>query len=130
VRTGKKPLPINCVGRNAAWVYPRLTPPKFADASTIVVTSRSHEMPGVVALPEGADVSVEFYGGAYSFRLDGERRRVYVRRFDYVSFTSEEEARYAFLTLWREVERLESAAEVERAAARWLDGWGRRSSEV
>lgn len=87
-------------------------------------------MPDVVALPEGADVSVEFYGGAYSLRLDGERRRVYVRRFDYVSFTSEEEARYAFLTLWREVEGLESAVEVERAATRWLEGWRRKRSEV
>lgn len=99
----KKSLPINCAARNAVWVYPRLTPPRFADAPAIVETSRSHEMPDVVALPEGAEVSVEFYGGAYSFRLDGERRRVYVRRFDYVSFTSEDEARYAFLRLWREV---------------------------
>jgi hypothetical protein len=87
-------------------------------------------MPGVAALPEGAEVSVEFYGGAYSLKLDGEKRRVYVRRFDYASFTSEEEARYAFLTLWREVEGLESAAEVERAAARWLDGWKRKHSGV
>ena len=76
-------------------------------------------MPDVLALPEGADVSVEFYGGAYSFRLDGEKRRVYVRRFEYVSFTSEEEERHAFLTLWREVEGLESAVEVERAAGEW-----------
>ena len=64
---------------------------------------------------------VEFYWGAYSFRLDGEWRRVYVGRFDYVSFTSDEEARYAFLILWREVEMLDSPAEVERAAARWLE---------
>ena len=102
----------------------------FADAPTIVETSRSHEMPDVIALPEGADVSVEFYGGAYSFRLDGERRRVYVQRFDYVSFTSDEEARYAFLTLWREVERLESAVEVERAAIQWLEGRKGKPSEV
>lgn len=29
--------------------------------------------------------------------------------------------RHAFLTLWREVEGLESAAEVERAAEQWLE---------
>lgn len=79
-------------------------------------------MPDVVALPGGADVSVEFYGGAYSFRLEGGRRRDYVSRFEYASFASEEEARHAFLALWREVERLESAAEVECAAAEWLEG--------
>jgi hypothetical protein len=127
---GKKSLPINCAARNAVWVYPRLTPPKFADAPAIIETTRSHEIPDMAALPEGADVSVEFYGGAYSIRLGGARRRVYVRRFDYVSFSSDEEARYAFLTLWREVERLESAAEVERAATRWLDEWKRKRSEV
>jgi hypothetical protein len=82
--------------------------PRFAGAPALVETTRSHEMPDVASLPEGADVAVEFYGGAYSFRLDGQRQRVYIRKFDYASFTSEEEARYAFLTLWREVERLES----------------------
>jgi hypothetical protein len=127
---GKKSLLINCAAKNSVWSYPRLTPSNFADAPTIFETSRSHEMPDVIALPEGADLNVEFYGGAYSLRLDGERRRVYVRRFDYITFTSDEEARYAFLTLRREVERLESAPEVERAAARWLDGWRRKRSEV
>jgi hypothetical protein len=78
-------------------------------------------MPDVHALPEGADVSVEFYGGAYTVWLDGGKRRVYVRRFEYASFASEEEARHAFLTLWREVEGLESAAEVEQAAGQWLE---------
>lgn len=85
-------------------------------------------MPDVVSLPEGSDVAVEFYGGAYSLCLDSQRRRVYIRRFDYVSFASEVEARYAFLTLWREVERLESAAEVERAAAQWLEAERRKRS--
>jgi hypothetical protein len=113
--------PINSAARNCVWVYPRSTPPRFGGAPAVVETTRSHEMPDVVSLPEGAEVAVEFYGGAYSVRLDGQRRRVHIRRFDYVSFTSEEEARYAFLTLWREVERLESAAEVEGAAARWLE---------
>jgi len=95
--------------------------PRFAGAPVVVETARAREMPDVLALPEVADVSAEFYGGAYSFRLDGEKRRVYVRHFDYASFASEEEACHAFLTLWREVEGLESAAEVERAGGRWLE---------
>ena len=115
-------LPINSAARNCVWTYPHTVPPRFAGAPALVEATRSREMPDVLALPEGADVSVEFYGGAYSFWLDGEKRRVYVRRFEYVSFASEE-ARHAFLTLWREVEGLESAAEVERAAEQWL---GRR----
>jgi hypothetical protein len=78
-------------------------------------------MPDVPALPGGADIRVEFYGGAYSIRLDGERHRVYVGRFDYVSFISDEEMRRAFLTFWREVELLRSPSEVERAAARWAE---------
>jgi hypothetical protein len=117
----KRPLPINSAARNCVWAYPHIVPPRFAGAPAVVEVMRSHEMPDVLALPEGADVSVEFYGGAYSFWLDGEKRRVYVRRFEYVSFTSEEEARHAFLTLWREVEGLESAVEVERAAGEWLE---------
>jgi hypothetical protein len=119
-------LPINAAARNCVWAYPHTVPPRFAGAPAVVETTRSHEMPDVLALPAGADVAVEFYGGAYSFWLDGEKRRVYVRRFEYVSFTSEEEARHAFLTLWREVEGLESAAEVERAAEQWLERRGRK----
>lgn len=114
-------LPINAAARNCVWAHPRLVPPRFRGAPTVIETRRSHEMPDVLALPEGADVSVEFYGGAYSVWLEGEKRRVYVRRFEYVSFASEEEARHAFLTLWRDVEWLESAAEVERAAGQWLE---------
>lgn len=117
----KRPLPINSAARNCVWAYPHTVPPRFVGAPAVVEMTRSHEAPNVLALPEGADVAVEFYGGAYSFWLDGERRRVYVRRFEYVSFTSEEEARHAFLTLWREVEGLESAVEVERAAGQWLE---------
>lgn len=119
-------LPINAAARNCVWAYPFRVAPRFRGAPTVVETTRSHEMPDVLALPEGADVSVEFYGGAYSFRLDGEKRRVYVRRFEYVSFASEEEARHAFITLWRDVEGLESAAEVERAAEGWLERRRRR----
>ena len=45
---------------------------------------------------------------------------MHVRRFDYAGFPTEEEARHAFMRLWREVERLESSAEIELAAERWL----------
>ena len=113
--------PINTASHNSLWSYPAVRPPCFAGASAVVETTRSHEMPDIITLPGGADIGVEFYGGAYSFWLDGERRRVYVGRFDYVSFTSEEEALYALLTLWREVETLESPAEVEHAAVCWLE---------
>lgn len=66
-------------------------------------------------------MTVELYGGAVSLWLDGEKNRVHLRRFDYASFHTEEEARLAFVRLWREVESLESPAEVERAAERWLE---------
>lgn len=87
-------------------------------------TARSYEMPALTALPNGADVAVELYGGACTLRLDGDNHRVYVRRFHYAGFTSQEEARQAFLELWREVERLGSAAEVEGAAERWVERRG------
>jgi hypothetical protein len=122
----KRPLPINSAARNCVWAYPHTVPPRFAGAPAVVEMTRSHEMPDVPALPEGADVAVEFYGGAYTMWLDGGKRRVYVRRFEYVSFASEGEARHAFLTLWREVEGLESAAEVERAGEQWLERRRRR----
>ncbi len=117
----KRPLPINSAARNCVWTYPHTAPPRFAGAPTVVETTRSHEMPDVLALPEGADVSIEFYGGTCSIWLDGEKQRVYVRRFDYASFTSEEEARHAFMRLWREVESLDSPAEVERVAECWIE---------
>jgi hypothetical protein len=52
--------------------------------------------------------------------LEGDRCRVHVRRFDYASFPTEEEARHAFMRLWQEVERLESSAEIKLAAERLL----------
>jgi hypothetical protein len=119
---GKKELPINSAARNAVWAYPRATAPRFADAPAVFETTRTHERPDVFSLPEGADVTVELYGGACSLWLDGGRRRVHVRRFDFASFPTEEEARHAFMRLWREVERLESPAEIELAAERWLAG--------
>ena len=114
---------INSAARNAVWIYPRAVPPRFAGAPIIIETTRAHERPDLSALPTGSDVSVEFYGGAYSVWLDGNLHRGYIRRFTYVSFPSELEARHAFLTLWRAVEHLESTAEIERAAEEWLEKW-------
>ncbi|HEY9282667.1 MAG TPA: hypothetical protein VIP46_04345 [Pyrinomonadaceae bacterium] len=45
---------------------------------------------------------------------------MHLRRFDYASYPTEEEARHAFMRLWREVALLESPAQVELAAERWL----------
>lgn len=116
----KKQLPINSAARNSVWAYPRETPPRFPGAPAVVETTRSHERPDVFSLPAGSDVTVEIYGGAVTLWLDGERRRVHLRRFDYASYPTEEEARHAFMRLWREVELLESPAQVELAAERWL----------
>src|SRR5205085_4161166 len=116
-----KSLPINSVARNAVWVYDALIGPRFAGAPAVVETKRSHEMPDFNSLPEGADIAVELYGAVVTLRLDGSQHRVYIRRFEYVSFASDEEARHRFLTLWREVESLDSTAEVERAAGEWLE---------
>src|ERR1043166_3093189 len=92
---GAKGLPLNSAARNAVWVYPR-----------------APQCPDLLSLPEGADVTVELYGGACSLWLDGTRRRVHVRRFDYASFPTEEEARHAFMRLWREGERVGGPARV------------------
>lgn len=119
-----KELPINCAARNAVWVYPKVAPSRFPGAPAIVETTRSYQMPALPSLPDGADVAVELYGGACTLRLDGENHRVYVRRFHYASFASQEEARRAFIDLWRDVERLGSAEEVEGAAERWVERRG------
>jgi hypothetical protein len=116
-----KELPINCAARNSVWVYQRAAPPRFPGAPVIYETAHSHERPDVFSLPEGSDVTVEVYCGAVSLRLEGERQRVGVRRFDHVTFPSEAEARHAFMQLWREVEMLESSAAIELAAERWLE---------
>jgi hypothetical protein len=95
--------------------------PRFPGAPIIYETTRSHERPDVFSLPKGSDVIVELYGMAASLRLEGERRRVHIRRFDHVTFASEEEARHAFMRLWQEVEMLELPAAIELAAERWLE---------
>jgi hypothetical protein len=114
-------FPINSVARNAVWVYDAFSPPRFGGAPPIVERTRSHHMPDLGKLPEAADVAVELYGGAVTLRLGGATRRVYTRRFDYFTYRTDEEARHAFLTLWREGEGLDSSDAVARAAAEWLE---------
>jgi hypothetical protein len=116
-----KELPINCAARNSMWVYPRATPPRFAGAPIIYETAHSHERPDVFSLPKGSDVTVELYGRALVPQLEGELRRVHIRRFDHVTFPTEEAARHAFMRLWREIEMLESLSATELAAERWLE---------
>jgi hypothetical protein len=115
-----EPLPINSAARNSTWVYDVFSPARFDGAPTIVERTRSHQMPDFGRLPESADIAVELYGGAVTLRLDGVTRRVFTGRFDYVMYRTDEEARHALLTLWREVERLDSSEAVVRAAAEWL----------
>lgn len=114
-------LPINSAARNALWIYDAIVEPRFIGAPAVVEPKRTYEMPEFNSLPEGADIAVELYGGAITLRLEGAQRRIYIRRFEYVSFSSDEEARHRFLTLCREVEALDSAAEVERAAEEWYE---------
>lgn len=103
------------------WSYDAFSPPRFDGAPTIVERARSHRMPDFGRLPESADIAFELYGGAVTLRLDGATRRVHTRRFDYATCRTDEEARHAFLTLWREVERLDSSDAVARVAAEWLE---------
>jgi hypothetical protein len=116
-----KEMPINCAARNSVWVYPRAAPPRFAGAPVIFEITCSHERPDIFSLPGESAVTVELYGGAVVLWLEGERRRVHIRRFDHVTLPTEEEARHAFMRLWREVEMLESPAAIELAAERWLE---------
>ena len=95
--------------------------PTIGGAPTIVERTRSHQMPDFGRLPESADIAVELYNGAVTLRLDGVTRRVFTGRFDYMMYRTDEEARHAFLTLWREVEGLDSSDAVVRAAAEWLE---------
>jgi hypothetical protein len=115
-----KELPLNCAARNSVWTYPRTVAPRFPGAPVIFELTRSYERPDIFSLPEGADVTVEVYGGTCTLWLDGERRRVHVRQFDFIPFSTAEEARHAFMRLWREVELLESPAAITQAATRWL----------
>jgi hypothetical protein len=53
--------------------------------------------------------------------MSTEPDRVYVGRFEFAAFASYEEARYAFVRLWREVEGLESPAGVREATEQWVE---------
>lgn len=117
----KKSLSITCAARNAIWIYPQVVTPRFRGAPAIVETTRSLAMPDLETLPEGADVAVELYGKAILLSLDGLSNRVYTEQFDYVSFPSTEEARAAFSSLWRAVERLDSPGEVAEAVIAWRE---------
>ena len=48
------------------------------------------------------------------------QRRVYLQRYDHITFPSEAEAQHAFMRLWREVKFLESSTGVELAVVRCL----------
>lgn len=115
-----KELSINSALKNSIWTYPLVTPQRFRGATEIDEPVRTLERPDIFNLPAGADITVEIYGGACIFRLEGSRKRVHVRRFDHVTFSSEEEARHAFMRLWREVETLESPSEIQLAVESWL----------
>lgn len=117
----KKSLSITCAARNAIWIYPQAVTPRFSGAPTIMETTRTHEVPNLEILPEGADVAVELYGKAMLLRLDGLSKRVYTERFEFVSFPSTEEARAAFTSLWRAVEFLDSPGEVAEAVLAWRE---------
>ena len=104
------------------WAYPRPAPPCLPGAPEVADTTNAQEPPDLFGLPAGADVNVEFHGGAYSVWLDGRRRRVNVWRFEFATFRSYEEARHALMRLWRKVEGLESSAAVREAAEQWLKG--------
>jgi hypothetical protein len=116
----KRP-PLKSAVRNALWIYDAVVWPRFAGTPALVEPKRSSEMPDFKSLPVGADIVVELYGGAVTLKLNGAQRRIYIRRFEFVSFSSDEEARHRFLTLWREIELLDSISEVEHAAAEWLE---------
>jgi hypothetical protein len=115
-----KELSINCASKNSVWIYPLAMSQRFSVATEIGELVHTLERPDIFNLPEGSDVTVELYGGACVLWLEGGRRRVHIRRFDHITFSSEEEARHAFMRLWREVETLESPAEIQLAAERWL----------
>jgi len=116
----KQVLPINCAGRLALWTYPRVAVSRFQNAPPVVEMTHSYERPDFDSLPEGCEVVVELWGGAVRLRLDGERRRVYAERFEYVTFATECDAQVAFLELWGRLERLETVAEVTKTASAWL----------
>jgi hypothetical protein len=116
-----KILPINAAVRNAVWRYDHLVPSRFPGGAAIVEKTRSVVAPDLLSLPEGAEAEVTLYGGAITLRLTGYPPRVYIERFEYVTYKDEAEARLNFLQLWRTLENLESSDEVRRVAREWLE---------
>ncbi len=113
------PPAINSVLRNMVWVYQQEVASRFRGAPVLVETMRSHVMPNLFTLPEEADVDVELYGGAVSFWLDGMRRRIYIRKLTFIEYRTYEEARYAFLELWKMIEHLDSVSSVQEIIGEW-----------
>jgi len=111
------------------WTYPRVVPPRFAGAPEIIETHRSYEAPDWNALPEGAEVEVEFYGGVVGFRLESWLCRISIKRFAWIKFDDERQAREAFIELWQRVKDRCSAAEVVSAAAGWCSRRQSRTKE-
>ncbi len=110
---------INSVLRNMVWIYQQEVSSRFPKAPSVIETLRSHEMPDLFTLPAEADVTVELYGGAVSFWLDGMRRRIYIEKHTFVEYRSYEEARFAFLELWKMIEPLDSVSLVQEAIEEW-----------
>lgn len=113
-------LPINCAARNAVWCYDDEVEPRFAGAPRIVDKRRSSGLPNILALVAGADVEVDIFGGSVQLRMRGDVPRIYIAKYDYISFLDEAEARLNFLELWRDIELLQSPQEVTKAAEDWI----------
>lgn len=88
-------------------------------APVIVEMTRSYEMPDFDQLPSDAEVGLELWGGAVNLRLDGELRRVYTEQFEFITYADEEQARAAFLNIWKRIKLLESIDEVQKGIAAW-----------
>lgn len=114
-------LPITCSLRNSLWIYPAPTAPRFRGAPTLIETKRSYQKPDFSKLPEASDVAVELYGGAQTYRLSGDTRRIYVERFEYVTFKTYEEALSAFDSLWEQIKLLNSLTEIQETARAWFE---------
>jgi hypothetical protein len=119
-------LPINVAARNAVWRYDHLVPSRFPGGAAIVERTQSPQMPDLLSLPERAEVEVILYGGAITLRLSAHPPRVYIARFEYVTYKDEAQARLNFLQLWRAIENLESPAEVNREAQYWIEEMRRK----
>jgi hypothetical protein len=119
-------LPINAAARNAVWSYDHLVPSRFPGGAAIVEKTHSPLMPQLLSLPEAAEVEVVLYSGAITLRLSAHPPRIYIERFEYLTYKDEAEARLNFLQLWRALEHLESPDEVSREAHNWIEEMRRK----